>query len=238
MRVQRGLFGQNVSKRDTPRTLLSQNFTKPPQVRPMIEKWWALPVSRSALPVRWSALPLSRSALPVSRSALPMPRRRMIVPRDALPVPRRRMNETLVTLTGRMEASATATRRPFVARAPAVGESQRDSVTQPRVGALGAYPGCVVQNDFQPQRGCILSFRRGCCNPFRVVNFYPHPTQGSSPTRNPGLSAAIPLGLPGSRAGRAGDDTPEPARKTRLTRGGGRRNVARLAPEYTSSLLH
>src|SRR5262249_10488745 len=43
------------------------------------------------------------------------------------------------------------TSRPFV-----FGQSQRDCIRQPRVGAFSAYPGCARQNANQPQRGCIL----------------------------------------------------------------------------------
>ena len=53
-------------------------------------------------------------------------------------------------------------------------------------------------NDLQPQRGCIISFLmmvRRVIQPFQGCAQLVRSTQGSSRTRNPGLSDGIPLGF-------------------------------------------
>lgn len=77
-----------------------------------------------------------------------------------------------------------------------------------RLKALGcespSYPGEVIQKNRQPQRGCGHPASREFCElilglieaatPLGLFRFAAG-TQGSSLTRNPGLDAAIPLGL-------------------------------------------
>src|SRR6185503_13853793 len=81
------------------------------------------------------------------------------------------------------------------------GQSQRDCITQPRVGAPTAYPGCTQQNILQPQRGCIHSFQtaRSVTLPFQGCSLFLRQPQGSSRPRNPGLMDRIPLGFTGRR---------------------------------------
>ena len=60
--------------------------------------------------------------------------------------------------------------------------------------AAGALPWVMRKKILQPQRGCTFPVTCGY-NPFRVEEISGTLSQGSSRTRNPGLSAAIPLGL-------------------------------------------
>src|SRR5687768_8235618 len=85
-------------------------------------------------------------------------------------------------------------------------QSQRDCVTQPRVGAPSPYPGCAAKNVPLPQRGCIISFQtpRTVTQPFQGCAAILRGTQGSSGTRNPGLSDGIPLGFTGIGLARPG----------------------------------
>jgi hypothetical protein len=140
------------------------------------------------------------------------------VPRDAPPVP---------------PAGAACERRldHVITRQPAGATDNPEGIASLSPGLARTAPtlGASCKMILNPDGVASVRCGRWCCNPFRVVISFHAPTQGSSPTRNPGLSAGIPSGFPGRRAGRAGDDTPKPARKTRLTRGWGRRNVTRLA---------
>jgi hypothetical protein len=78
-----------------------------------------------------------------------------------------------------------------------LGESRRDSVSQPRVGAPAPTLGAPRQRILQPQRGCSLrSLARARWDAtLSGLSLFPRLTQGSSRTRNPGLDDGIPLGF-------------------------------------------
>jgi len=82
-------------------------------------------------------------------------------------------------------------------RDAAVGESRRDSITQPRVGAPATTLGARRQQVLQPHRGCIVrSLARARWDAtLSGLSLFPRLTQGSSRTRNPGLDDGIPLGF-------------------------------------------
>ncbi len=66
-------------------------------------------------------------------------------------------------------------------------------------GRAERLPWVRIQKHFQPQRGCI-SGRRTLLQPLQGCFHFGGVTQGSSPTRNPGLMDGIPLGFISSRS--------------------------------------
>ena len=74
-------------------------------------------------------------------------------------------------------------------------QSQRDCVLQPKVGALSAYLGCEGDDVSYPNGVVSLSIVQWMLQPFQGCFYYLHLSQGSSLTRNPGLTGRIPLGF-------------------------------------------
>ena len=73
-------------------------------------------------------------------------------------------------------------------------ESQRDSVTQPKVAESARLPWVGRRNDSQPQRGCIIRRTPVCCNPVEVDDTFDSITQGSSFLATARLNDIAPLG--------------------------------------------
>src|SRR2546427_4948520 len=77
---------------------------------------------------------------------------------------------------------------------PHFPESQRDSVTQPKVAESARLPWVRCENDLQPQRGCVISCAWVRHNPVGVDDDFDSVTQGSSFLATAGLNDIAPLG--------------------------------------------
>lgn len=77
---------------------------------------------------------------------------------------------------------------------PRFTESQRDSVTQPKVAESARLPWVRCRKDSQPQRGCVIPHAPICHNPVGVDDDFDSHSQGSSCLATAGLNDIAPLG--------------------------------------------
>ena len=77
---------------------------------------------------------------------------------------------------------------------PRFPESQRDSVTQPKVAESARLPWVGCRNDFQAQRGCVIRRVPICHNPIGVGDDFDSCSQRSSFLATAGLNYIVPLG--------------------------------------------